>query len=371
MDTCDVLVIGAGPAGSTCARRLVQAGLDVLLLDTHPFPRPKTCAGWITPPVLEALAIDPGNYCQGRVLQAITGFRIGLIRGPDVVIPYGRTVSYGILRNEFDHYLVQRSAARRVVEAAAVLERSNGGWLVNGHIRARLVVGAGGHHCPVARLLGARTGREPVIVAQAAEFAMTPDEERRCRIPAETPALFFCRDMKGYGWLFRKGRFLNVGLGRMDTRNLGRHTRDFCAFLEQRGDLVPGCGPFKGHAYRLYQQQGGRTLVGDGVLLIGDAAGLARAQSGEGILGAIESAMLAGDTILEANGDYGRQRLEPYCARLASHFGTVREIPSSPALSGLVRFLGARLLSGSWFSRHIVLDRWFLHGGQNMPDERQ
>ncbi|MDR3579833.1 MAG: NAD(P)/FAD-dependent oxidoreductase [Oryzomonas sp.] len=364
MESCDVLIVGAGPAGSTCAGRLAQAGLDVLLLDRQVFPRAKPCAGWITPSVLETLAIDPEEYGQGRVLQPIANFRTGLIHGPDLITRYGRTVSYGILRSEFDHYLVQRSVARLVPgEPVTVFDRKNGGWLVNGRIRARLLVGAGGHYCPVARFLGARIGHEPVIAAQVTELAMTPDQERLCRIPADTPALFFCRDMKGYGWLFRKGKFLNVGLGRMDTNHLGSHMKDFCTFLEGRGYLAPGSvAGIQGHAYRLYQRQGGRARVGDGVLLIGDAAGLAQPQSGEGILAAIESALLASDAILTANGDYGRNRLRMYNERLSGRFGVNgREIPASPLLSGPMRFLGARLLSSRWFCRNIVLDRWFLH----------
>jgi hypothetical protein len=152
----------------------------------------------------------------------------------------------------------------------------------------------------------------------------------------------------------------------MDTNHLGSHMRDFCTFLDGRGYLAPGIGiNFQGHAYRLYQRQGGRTCVGDGVLLIGDAAGLAQPLSGEGILAAIESGLLASDAILEANGDYGQNRLEMYNERLSGRFGgSGREIPSSPLLSGLMRFLGARLLSSKWFCRNIVLDRWFLHESQ-------
>ncbi|MCX5841240.1 MAG: NAD(P)/FAD-dependent oxidoreductase, partial [Deltaproteobacteria bacterium] len=250
MDTCDVLIVGGGPAGSTCAGKLRQAGLDVLLLDKETFPRDKPCAGWITPAVLATLAIDQEEYGRGRVLQEISSFRTGLMDGPEVVTRYGKAVSYGIRRYEFDHYLLQRSAVRQALgEPVSTLARHNGGWLVNERIRARLMVGAGGHFCPVARRLGAKIGREEVIAAQAAEFAMSPDQERLCRTPADTPALFFSRDMKGYGWLFRKGRFLNVGLGRMDRKHLGRHMRDFCTFLEARGDLAAGLtGRFQGHA---------------------------------------------------------------------------------------------------------------------------
>ena len=60
MESCEVLIIGGGPAGSTCAKRLGEAGLDVLLMDARVFPRDKPCAGWITPAVLETLAIESG-----------------------------------------------------------------------------------------------------------------------------------------------------------------------------------------------------------------------------------------------------------------------------------------------------------------------
>src|SRR5512137_891648 len=114
MDSCDVLVVGGGPAGSTCAGRLRQGGLDVLLLDREAFPREKPCAGWITPQVLAALAIDREEYGRGRVLQDISGFRTGLIYGTETVTRYGKTVSYGIRRCEFDQYLLQRSGVRQL-----------------------------------------------------------------------------------------------------------------------------------------------------------------------------------------------------------------------------------------------------------------
>jgi len=367
METCEVLVVGGGPAGSTCAGKLVQAGLNVLLLDKEWFPREKPCAGWITPSVFEALDLDAEEYRQGRVLQDISSFRTGLINGATVVTGYGKTVSYGIRRCEFDHYLLERSRVRRQLgEPVTTVKRENGGWLVNRHIRARLLVGGGGHFCPVARLLGADIGREEVVVAQAAEFAMSPEEEQLCQIQSATPALFFCQDMKGYGWLFRKGRYLNIGLGRMDSGNLARHTREFCTFLKQCNDLPSSFnGRFQGHAYRLYGGEERRSCVGDGVLLIGDAAGVAHPRSGEGILPAIESALLAAEVILAANGDYRRDNLEPYAARLALRFGGgISKIRPSPLLSRLSAVVGARLLSSRWFTRTIVLDGWFLHTGR-------
>lgn len=367
MEACDVLVVGGGPAGSTCAGRLRQAGLDVLLLDAQTFPREKPCAGWITPAVFQALALDPEEYRPGRLLQDISSFRIGTIHGDSVVTSYDTTVSYGIRRYEFDHFLLQRSRVRQVLgEPVTTLHRKDGWWCVNGRIRSRLLVGAGGHFCPVAHHLGARIGREEIVAAQVAEFNMSQEEGQACRIQSDTPELFFCRDMKGYGWMFRKGNYLNVGLGRRDTTDVARHTKDFYGFLKQRMELPSRCdGRFLGHAYRLFQRQGSRSCVGDGALLVGDAAGVAHPQSGEGILPAIESAYLAAETILEARGEYVCANLESYADRLSARYDDVStSIPSSLFSAGLLSSVGARLLSNSWFTRHIVLDRWFLHVDQ-------
>ena len=65
MDSCDLLIVGGGPAGSACAWKAVRGGLDTIILDKSPFPRHKVCGGWITPAVLEALQIEPREYGAG------------------------------------------------------------------------------------------------------------------------------------------------------------------------------------------------------------------------------------------------------------------------------------------------------------------
>src|SRR5579862_790053 len=150
MDTCDVLIVGGGPAGSSCAWGLRSAGLDVAILDRQNFPRDKVCGGWITPQVLSELCIDPAEYARGRLLQPITGFRTAWIGGTALETDYRATVSYGIRRREFDDYLLRRSGARLLQPAPLTsLERDHQGWLANANTHARLVVGAGGHFCPV------------------------------------------------------------------------------------------------------------------------------------------------------------------------------------------------------------------------------
>jgi geranylgeranyl reductase family protein len=366
-ERCDVLVVGGGPAGSSCAWKLVQSGLDVLVLDKQVFPRDKVCAGWVTPPVMDVLQLDLEDYRRTRVLQPISGFRTGLIDGSPVMTGYGRTVSYGIRRCEFDHYLLQHSQARVASgEPLESIERVDGHWRINRRIETPLLVGAGGHFCPVARHLGANLGStERVVAAKEVEFEMTEQQRRACRAEAERPELYFCRDLMGYGWVFRKGDYLNIGLGREDNHKLAEQVDNFLAFLrrEQRiPDDIPG--RFKGHAY-LLQGHGERKRIDDGVLLVGDAAGLASPQSGEGIRPAVESGLLAAAAIIAAGGDYRATAFAPYNRRLAARFGASGS--STPGVLGesLRNFLGGRLLGNAWFTRHVVLDRWFLHSRQS------
>src|SRR5947207_7471286 len=107
MVMCDALIVGGGPAGSTCAWQLGQAGLDVVVLDAATFPRDKVCAGWITPQVVAELRLDVDEYRRSRTFQAITGFCTGIIGQTDTIeTEYGRAVSFGIRRCEFERYLL-------------------------------------------------------------------------------------------------------------------------------------------------------------------------------------------------------------------------------------------------------------------------
>ncbi len=370
MDTCDVLIVGGGPAGSSCAWGLRNSGLDVAILDRQTFPRDKICGGWITPQVLSELGIHPAEYGREHVLQPITGFRTGWIGGPAFDTDYKTTVSYGIRRREFDEYLLRRSGARLVEgEALTSLQREKDGWSVNGRMRARVVVGAGGHFCPVAKLTGAKPSREDAVVAQELEFEMDHLQQSACRVRADTPELYFCADIKGYGWCFRKNNYLNIGLGRMDQHRLTEHVAAFVRFLKSTGRIafdVPAA--LAGHAYLLYGVSR-RKIADDRVLLIGDAAGLAYKQSGEGIRPAIESGLLAAQAIAAAQGNYSRASLGAYEKLLARRFGATSGKDWASRVgeylpSAWIGALGRRLLGARWFVRDVVIDRWFLHANE-------
>ncbi len=365
MENCDVLIVGGGPAGSSCAWQLRRHGMDVIVMDKANFPRDKVCAGWITPEVVQELQLDTEAYARQHVLQPITAFRTGLIDGSELETHYQDTVSFGIRRYELDDYLLQRSGARlHLGQPLESLQRDGKQWIVNGAISTPMVVGAGGHFCPVARFMGAKLGAgEPVIAAKEIEFEMSPAQREHCQVRGDTPELYFCQDMQGYGWCFRKGNHLNIGLGREDNHQLSEHLEYFCDFLKQR-DRIPQDIPdhFYGHAYLLYGHTV-RKQIDDGMLLVGDAAGLAYPQSGEGIRPAVESGLMAAATIVAARKDYRCERLLPYASRLAVRFGEAAASGRSEP-SFLRNFIAGKLLNNKWFTRHVLLDRWFLHANQ-------
>lgn len=365
--TCDVLIVGGGPAGATCAWQLVRAGLDVMVLDKQTFPRNKVCAGWITPAVIESLQLDCADYARERVMQPIRGFATGMIAKVAVETRFGEAVSFGVRRCEFDDYLLQRSRARlRLGEPLKTMVRDGGMWLVNGEISTPLVIGAGGHFCPVSHTLGGQLGHaERVVAAQEIEFAFPAGERRLYGLEDDLVQFFFCADLKGYGWCFVKGDYVNIGLGREDSHKLAGHVEQFCDWLRQRGTIPRNLpGKFNGHAYLLYPASR-RALTHDGALLIGDAAGLAYAQSGEGIRPAVESALMAAAVVVDAAGDYRQRNLKPYVRQVVQRFGKRNSVNGAAALPARFRQqLAAKLMASPWFARHIVIERWFLHRGQ-------
>ena len=366
MQRADVLVIGGGPAGSSVAWGLREAGLEVAVLDRRRFPRDKTCAGWVTPPVFQALGVDPGVYAKTRVLQPLHGFAVRRIGDREARVRWDEPVSYGIRRCELDHFLLERSEARLHTGAPlGSLERRGGRWVVNGALEAPLLVGAGGHFCPVARRLAPGGDPEPIVAAKEIEFPLDPEQAAACPVEAEVPELFFTRDLRGYGWVFRKGDWLNVGLGRQDRSRLSGHLEGFVDWLGREGRLPPRLpDAFKGHAYLLYGEAQ-RPLTGDGFALVGDAAGLAYPRSGEGIRPAVESGLLLARAVAGAARPDAPEALDRYARSVEARLGP-RRPPARPGLTDAlpapaVRWLAGRLLGSAWFARRVVVERWFVH----------
>jgi flavin-dependent dehydrogenase len=236
-----------------------------------------------------------------------------------------------------------------------------------------MLVGAGGHFCPVARMLNggvqdSRSDRlnaapprstQPVVVAQEAEFPIDANDPSFA-VESETPELYFSPALNGYGWCFRKQNYVNVGLGLLDQHACAAATKGFVAYLQARGRLPLNTSwRWRGHAYLLAEPRA-RRVLDDGLLLIGDAAGLAYPQSGEGIRPAIESGMMAAATIANARGSYSREHLAPYQRQVGDRFGSSTRPRRSILPSALTSSLAVGLMRVPSFVRHVVLNRWFL-----------
>jgi flavin-dependent dehydrogenase len=329
----DVIVVGAGPAGSTSALLLAQQGRRVLLLDAARLPRPKACAEYISPGGVEIL----------RRLGALDRLRTGCwLRGMEIIAPSGarHVVEYGagvcglsISRLELDAALVElaRAAGATLRQGVRVRGLLHDGPRVTGVVdssgyewRARLVIGADGLQSVVARTLGVRRLRRwPRRLGLVGHFA-----------DVDWPEAI------GHLWVGRRGyvaatpvdgaRLVTVGLATGLPRRGGRANvaRDG-ALVGRRGgiaeefirtldgnyselferlrgkrlvDVVRGVGPM---AVRV------RPVVGPGYALVGDAAGFFDPFTGEGIFRALRGAEL----LVAAPAAYAAARRQAFVAK--------------------------------------------------------
>ena len=253
----DVIVVGGGPGGSTAAWRLARAGLRPVLLDAAVFPRVKICAGWVTHEALTDAQVDPQKY--PLTIQAFSACRFEF-QGERTETRWRRPASYGILRREFDHYLLDRARAagvdvREGARVTEVTQDADGVRVVSPHgtFTAPVVIGAGGHRCPVSHAFGQVSEREEVVVAQESETRLTAERVESLGHWWEAPELYVEPDLKGYGWYFPKGDVLNIGVGCVSGpgAELPRRRDALVSALRTAGRLPPDLAiePFRGHAY--------------------------------------------------------------------------------------------------------------------------
>ena len=294
MESCDVLVVGGGPAGSSAAWRLRQAGASVIVLDKARFPRLKLCAGWITPEVLRDLEIDPAAYPH----RFLTFHRMQVhLKGLRLPLP---CVQHSICRTEFDAWLLERSGARVLHHDARRIAREpgDGAYVVDDAFRAEFIVGAGGTACPVYReLFRDAMPRERALQTVTLEHEFAYDwRDGDCHL------WFFDGGLPGYAWYVPKqDGWINVGIGAMKQRlrergetidgHWQRFARTIGRSLVRGATLEPG-----GYSYYL-RGPVGRARIGN-AFLAGDAAGLATRDLCEGIGPAVRSGLRAAAAIL-------------------------------------------------------------------------
>jgi geranylgeranyl reductase family protein len=312
----DVIVVGAGPAGSTAAYRLAAAGADVLLLDRARFPRDKPCGGGVTGRAARLIpfSIDP------VVEHVVTHADLRLRYGRKHARGSGRPLVYMTQRRRLDHYLAERAAeagadfrdGMRVTDVAA-----NGAVAVTAggeRFEAEALIGADGVNGMTARALdlGGNT-----TVGVALEGNLPHDEIDASRYEGRV-ALELGIVPGGYGWVFPKGDHVNVGVGGWgrEAPNLRDHLRRLCA---EHGARFEDLQDLRG--YRLPLRSPKATLARGRALIVGDAAGLIDPISGDGMYEGFLSSKLASEAVVDLLA--GRQRtLDPYGPRLVRLLAT-------------------------------------------------
>jgi geranylgeranyl reductase family protein len=302
----ETIIVGGGPAGSTCARHLVQHGRDVLVLDKARFPRLKLCAGWITAKVMLDLEFTAADYPHPILQLDIRTHFFSLpfalhwfpTPGPD----------FSIRRVEFDAWLLARSGAEVIEQDVKTIRRDGERYVVDDAYACRYLIGAGGTTCPVRRKLfpdGRQKSRQIVTLEKEFEY---PARDDICHL------YFFRRGLVGYAWIVPKGDgFVNVGIGgkakhlKSSDRNIHDHFRAFLDDLVQEKRLDAATArnlQETGHPYYLFTFEG--EIRRDNCFLIGDSAGLATVDLGEGIGPAVESGLMAAREIV-GTGTYRKE----------------------------------------------------------------
>ena len=291
----DVVIIGAGPSGSTLAYELARRNVTVLVVDKAVFPRLKCCGGGVTVRAGKLVGEGLGAVTENSISSALLTFSGSKVFHGD----YDRTVIYTVNRERFDHFLLQKaeSAGADVLQGVTVtglLLRDSGVEVItsNGNFQGQFAVGADGNRSIVARTVN--LGNHDHVVGIETEIIVDEEDLARWR---SCVMVDLGRNLTGYAWLFPKKDHLSVGIAspRMEARNLKLAYWEFLKSLELRrytiatwsAGLIPMC-------------IGKPKVVQGRVAILGDAAGLADPVTGEGIYNALLSAQLAAPAIQNA-----------------------------------------------------------------------
>ena len=307
MTKVEVVVVGGGPAGSSCAWHLRRQGVDCLVLDKEAFPRLKLCAGWVTPEVVADLEMDPAAYPHRFLTFETT--RVHL---------YGlsfemRSPQHSIRRYELDDWLLRRSGAPVASHEVRRIEQRSDGFVIDDRYACRYLVGAGGTRCPVYRtLFRAANPRATLLQAVALEHEVPYRwSDGDCHL------WFFEKGLPGYSWYVPKeDGYLNLGVGAMAERlkHRGEHIRThwdhLVAGLRRRG-LIDAGVKLDPQGYSYYLRAGVDIGRLGNAFVIGDAAGLATRDLAEGIGPAVRSGMAAARAIAEGV-DYSLASVSAY-----------------------------------------------------------
>ncbi|WP_433176716.1 geranylgeranyl reductase family protein [Actinoallomurus sp. CA-150999] len=321
----DVIVVGAGPAGSTTAYHLAQTGLNVLLLEKTTFPREKVCGDGLTPRAVKQLIkmgvdLDAPGWIRNKGLRIIGG-------GTRLELPWPDLASYpdyGLVRTrmDFDEILAERAVAAgvklrmntnvtgpvlddRTGRITGVVAKTDDGEVT---FKAPLVVAADGNSTRLSLAMGLRKRDDRPIGVAVRRYYTSPRHDDDY-LESWLELWDGDRLLPGYGWIFGVGDGTsNVGLGLLNTSDAFKNV-DYRALLKSWLAGMPeewgyqednATGPVRGAALPMgFNRTPHYTR---GLVLVGDAGGMINPFNGEGIAYAMESGEMAAEIIAQALG---------------------------------------------------------------------
>ncbi len=321
----DLVVVGAGPAGSTAAREAAAAGAKVLVVDRATFPRYKACGGGI-PLRTERLLpfpIDSVVEDSVRLLDVAYQGRYRFVKNS------GTPFAHMVMRERFDHLLLQRAcdagAEFRPGTTIRAAEETGSGVRITAsdgfEATGRYVACADGAHSPVGKMLG--LGAEiPELPAWEVEVQAPPEFLRKYR---SRSLIELGYSPWGYAWVFPKRDVLSIGI--VIPPSLGPDMKQLVnLYLRRLGLENAPVEIARGHKIRL--RAGHESLATNRTLLAGDAAGLADAFTEEGIFYAIQSGRIAARNVLRGlQGETGLTRYQSEIdAEIQSELEAARQV---------------------------------------------
>ncbi len=295
---CDILVIGAGPAGACAARAAAESGANVLLIERKKvIGEPVRCAEFIPKLLLGELDCN-----KNFIVQPVKSMKSIL---PDNQIIETPAPGLMINRNIFDQALTQnaKEAGANIWTETRALANDDGCVIAEKnreHIRIKpdIIIGADGPQTRVGRWIG--SVNKNLIPAVQTRVALTETTE-------STEVYFDKRYIGGYAWLFPKGDTANVGLGIKRGSNPVNIRGSLNYFLQKLKEQDRITGDVKGYAAGWIPAESPRKIVKDNIMLAGDAAGHTHPITGAGVAQAVIGGKMAGKWAAEAikKGDLG------------------------------------------------------------------
>lgn len=329
----DILIIGAGPAGSMAAKHAALNGAKVLLVDKKSeIGAPKRCAEGVSKDGLKKLGITPNPRW---ITSDIDKVRLVSPNGTDVLLDEDKVklseMGYVLERKVFDKYMTMdaaRAGAQIMVKTLATgMSKVNDGIIVSlehmgnaFEIKAKIVIGADGPESRVGRWAGLKTSLKPGNMESCAQFEMVGVDMKQSGC---LELIFGSVAPGGYAWIFPKGEDVaNVGLGILSTKTDKTAYQHLLEFV----DTYPGTQ----NAQPVELNVGGdpvaglhKELVTDNVLITGDAAGMVNPLDGGGIISGMTGGCIAGEVASKAiaEGDYSKKNLKKYQKRCQKEIG--------------------------------------------------